>query len=70
MINNFDDIVIGLSDVIGQTAPLLRNKQLFYAGIEKAFYDLECNESVDMQKRISERVKDGLALLFNDSNRP
>ena len=64
MINAFDDIVIGLSDVIDNTSPLLRNKALFRAAIEKAFFDMDCKTYQDLQKRIAGNVKDGMKLLF------
>ena len=64
MIKNFDDIVIGLSDVIDSTAPLLRNKKLFCDAIEIAFFNLECKTTIDVRNRIAERVKDGMELLF------
>jgi len=34
MINTFDDMVIGLSNVIDNTSPLLRNKKLFCDAME------------------------------------
>lgn len=65
MINNLDDITDAIEDVIDHTQPLLRNRQLFYAAVEMAFFNSECENRCDMQKRISERVKHGIELLNN-----
>ena len=65
MINDFDDIAEAIADVIDRTPPLLRNKRLFYAAAETAFFNYECKNRHNTRDRISERVKNGIALLNN-----
>ena len=63
MINNYDDIKESIIELIYNTPSLLRNKQLFYAATENAFFDIDHKNSVDMRKRIDERVTAGMQLL-------
>jgi len=64
MITTFDDIVNAITDMIERTPPLLRNKELFCAAAEKAFFDADCKNVRDVWRRIEKRVKDGMKLMY------